>query len=127
MSAASIALEVAEMKGQRVSAQTIHHTLQQVSLHGRHPRRKPLLKLAYKKACKQFVEDNLTKRINNWNHVLWSYESKAHCLAQIVSSLCGDALVRNSKTIVPCLLSSMVVVASWSGAACLLLVLGNCG
>ncbi len=48
MSAASIALEVAEA-GQLVSAQTIHHTLQQVSLHGRHPRRKPLLKLAHKK------------------------------------------------------------------------------
>ncbi len=35
MSAASIALEVAEVEGQLVSAQTIHHTLQQVGLHGR--------------------------------------------------------------------------------------------
>ncbi len=51
MSAASIALEVAEMEGQLASAQTIFHTLQQVGLHGRrHPRRKPLLKLAHKKA-----------------------------------------------------------------------------
>ncbi len=49
MSAASIALEVAEAEGQLVSAQTIHHTLQQVCLHGRHLRRKPLLKLAHKK------------------------------------------------------------------------------
>ncbi len=39
MSAASIALEVAEVEGQLVSAQTIRHTLQQVGLHGRHPRR----------------------------------------------------------------------------------------
>ncbi len=75
MSAASIALEVAEVKGQLVSAQTIHHTLQQVGLHGRHPRRKPLLKLAYKKACKQFAEDNMAKSMNYWNHVLWSDES----------------------------------------------------
>ncbi len=52
MSAASIALEVAEVEGQPFSAQTIRHTLQQVSLHGRHPRRKSLLKLAHKKACK---------------------------------------------------------------------------
>ncbi len=52
MSAASIALEVAEVEGQLVSAQTILHTLQHVSLHGRRPRRKPLLKLAHKKACK---------------------------------------------------------------------------
>ncbi len=50
MSAASIALEVAEVEGQLVSAQTIRHTLKQVGLHGRRPRRKPLLKLAHKKS-----------------------------------------------------------------------------
>ncbi len=69
MSAASIALEVA-VEGQLVSAQTIRHTLQQVGLHGCRPRRKPLLKLAHKKACKQFAEDNLAKSMNYWNHVL---------------------------------------------------------
>jgi len=47
-------LEVAEAEGQLVSAQTIHRTLQQVGLHGHRPRREPLLKLAHKKACKQF-------------------------------------------------------------------------
>ncbi len=78
MSVASIALEVAEVEGQLVSAQTIRHTLQQVGLHGRHPRRKPLLKLAHKKACKQFAEDNLAKSMNYWNHVLWSDESKVN-------------------------------------------------
>jgi len=56
MSAASIALEVAEAEGQLVSAQTICRTLQQVGLHGRHPRRKPLLQLAHKKARKQFAD-----------------------------------------------------------------------
>ncbi len=76
--AASIALEVAEVEGQLVSAQTIRHRLQQVGLHGRRPRRKPLLKLAYKKACKQFAEDNLAKSMNYWNHVLWSDESKVN-------------------------------------------------
>ncbi len=76
MSAASIALEVAEVEGQLVSAQTICHTLQQVGLHGCRPRRKPLLKLAHKKACKQFAEDNLAKSMNYWNHVLWSDETK---------------------------------------------------
>ncbi len=78
MSAASNALEVAEVEGQLVSAQTIHHTLQQVGLHDRHPRRKPLLKLAHKKACKQFAEDNLAKSMNYWNHVRWSDESKVN-------------------------------------------------
>ncbi len=76
MSAASIALEIAEMEGQLVSAQTIRHTLQQVSLHGRSPRRKNLLKLAHKLACKQFAEDNLSKSMNYRNHVLWSDETK---------------------------------------------------
>ncbi len=78
MSAASIALEVAEVESQLVSAQTIRHTLQQVGFHGRRPRRKPLLKLAHKKACKQFAEDNLAKSMNYWNHVLWSDESKVN-------------------------------------------------
>ncbi len=75
---ASIALEVAEVDGQLVSAQTIHNTLQQVSLHDRRPRRKPFLKLAHKKACKQFAEDNLAKSMTYWNHVLWSDESKVN-------------------------------------------------
>ncbi len=39
MSASSIALEVAEVEGQLVSAQTIRHTLKKVGLHGRHSRR----------------------------------------------------------------------------------------
>ncbi|XDV15199.1 hypothetical protein PO909_015329 [Leuciscus waleckii] len=78
MSAASIALEVAEAEAQLVSAQsqTIRHTLQQVGLHGCRPRRKPLLKLAHNKACKQFAESNLPKSMNYWKHVLWSDETK---------------------------------------------------
>ncbi len=56
MSAASIALEVAEVEGQLVSAQTIRHTLQQVGLHGCCPRRKPLLKLAHKKPANSLLK-----------------------------------------------------------------------
>ncbi len=78
MSAASIALEVAEAESQLASAQTIRHTLQQVGLHCRRPRRKPLLELAHKKACKQFAEDNLAKSMNYWNHVLWFDEYKVN-------------------------------------------------
>ncbi len=50
MSAASIAAEVEGVGGQPVSAQTIRHTLHQISLHGCLPRKKPLLKLMQKKA-----------------------------------------------------------------------------
>ncbi len=56
MSAASIAFEVAEVEGQMFSAQTIRHTLQQVSLHGHRPRRKPLLKLAHKKPVNSLLK-----------------------------------------------------------------------
>ncbi len=124
---ASIALEVAEAEGQLVSAQTIHQTLQQVCLHGRHPRRKPLLKLAHRKACKQFAEDNLARAWITGTMSCGLISLRLTCLTKMVSRMCGDALVRSTKTIVPCLQSSMVVVASWSGAEWLLLVLGSCG
>ncbi len=123
MSAASIALEVAEVEGQLVSAQTI----QQVGLHGRRPRRMPLLKLAHKKACKQFSEDNLAKSMNYWNHVLWSDESKVNLFDSDGVQHVWRRPVRSTKKILSCLQSSVVVVASWSGAAWLLLVLGSCG
>ncbi len=61
--------------GQPVSAQTIHHTLHQIVLHGCCPRRKPL-KMMHKKSRKQFAEDKQTKDMDYWNHVLWSDETK---------------------------------------------------
>ena len=76
MSAANIASEFEGVGGQPVSAQTIRRTLHQIGLHGCHPRRKPLLKMMHKKACKQFAEVKQTKDMNYWNHVLWSDESK---------------------------------------------------
>ncbi len=43
----------------------------------------------------------------------------------MVSSICGGNRVRNSKTCVSCLQSSMVVGVSWSGAAWVLPALGS--
>ncbi len=76
MSTASIAAEIEGVGGQSVSAQTIRLTLHQIGLHGCRPRRKPLLKMIHKKACKQFAEDKQTKDMDYWNHVLWSDETK---------------------------------------------------
>ena len=66
----SMATEIEDVGGQPVSAQTIRHTLNQISVHGCHPRRKPLLKTIHKKASKLFAEDMSTKHMDYWNHVL---------------------------------------------------------
>ena len=71
MSAASVAAEVEGVGG----AQTIRRPLHQIGLHGCRPRRKPLLKMMDKKACKQFAKGKQTKDMDYWN-VLWSDETK---------------------------------------------------
>ncbi len=76
MSAPSIAAEVEGVGGQSVSAQTIRRTPHQIGLHDCRPRGKPLLKIMYKKARKQFAEDKQTTYRDYWNHVLWSEETK---------------------------------------------------
>ena len=76
-SAVSITAEIEEVGGgQPVSAQIIRRTLHQISAHGCHPRRKPLLKTIHKKASKQFAEDMSTKHMDYWNQVLQSDEMK---------------------------------------------------
>ncbi len=117
MSTTSIALEVAEVKGQLVGAQTIRRTLHQIGLHGCRPRRKPLLKMMHKKARKQFAEDKQTKNMDYWNHVLWSDETKIKLFGSDGVKRVWRQQVRCTKTSVSCLQSSMVVGVSWSGAA----------
>ncbi len=96
MSAASIAAEVEGVGGQPVSAQTIHHTLHQIGLHGCHPRRKHHLKMIHKKACKQFAEDKQTKDMDYWNHVLWSDETKINLFgSDSVKCVLGGNQVRS--------------------------------
>ena len=75
-SAVSFAAEIEEAGGHTVSPHPIRRTLHQISVHGCHPRRKPLLKTIHKKARKQFVEDMPTKHMDYWNNVQWSDEMK---------------------------------------------------
>ena len=75
-SAVSIAAEIEEVGGQSVSSQTIRRILHQIGVHGRHPRRKPLLNTVHKKARQQFNEDMSTKHMDYWNHVIWSDQTK---------------------------------------------------
>ena len=64
--------------GQPVSGQTIHRTLHQIGLHGCSPRKKPLLKIMHKEACKDFAEDKQTKGMYYWNHVPLFDETKVN-------------------------------------------------
>lgn len=57
--------KIAEEEDQLVHSQNIPHT----------EKRRPILKLAHKKARKQF---NLSKSMIYWNHVLWSEETKVN-------------------------------------------------
>ncbi len=102
------------LKGWGVSAQTIRRTLHQIGLHGGRPRRKPLLKMMYKKASQQFAEDKQTKDMDDWNRVLWSDETK-------INLFCSDACVTRWGE----QQSGMVVRVSWSGAAWVLPALGS--
>ncbi len=74
MSASRIATEVERVGGS--ACQCSDHTLHQIGLHGCCPRRKFLLKMMHKKACKQIAEDKQTKDKDYWNHFLWSAETK---------------------------------------------------
>ncbi len=96
MSAASLAAEVEGVGVQPVSAHTIRCTPHQISLHGCSPRRKPLLKMMHKKARKQFAEDQQTKDMDYWNHVLWFDETKINFFG-------SDNQVSTTKTSVSCL------------------------
>ena len=76
-SAVSIAAEIEDGGVCLLVLRRIH----QISVHGCHPRRKPLLKTVHKKARKQFAEDMSTKHMDYWNHVLWSDEMKINLFA----------------------------------------------
>ncbi len=113
------------MGGQPVSDQTIRRTLHQIGLQGCRPRRKPLLKMMHKKARKQFAEDNQTKDMDYWNHVLWSDETKINLFGSDGVKRVWRQPCEEYKD--KCLLPTVkhVVGVSWSGAPRVLPGLGS--
>jgi len=63
-------------QGMSVSDRTIHHFLSECGLHGRRPRRTPLLIEKPKKARLEFSKMHIDKPQSFWVNVLWTDESK---------------------------------------------------
>ncbi len=72
--------------------------------------------MMHKKACKQFVEDNQTKDMDYWNHVLWSDETKINLfgLDGVKRVWWQPGEEYKDKCVLP---TVMVEGVSWSGAA----------
>ena len=62
--------------GTKVSAQTIRRTLHKEGLHGRRPRKTPLLTHRHRKARLAFAREHRDKDQSFWSSVLWSDETK---------------------------------------------------
>ena len=75
-SAAKLADDVLHATGITVCAQTIHNALNDADLHGRRPRRKPLLKKRHKTARLNFAKEHEMKSEEYWKTILWSDETK---------------------------------------------------
>uniref|UniRef100_H2M9V3 Transposase Tc1-like domain-containing protein n=1 Tax=Oryzias latipes TaxID=8090 RepID=H2M9V3_ORYLA len=63
-------------QGTSVSDRTIRRCLSQSGLHGRRPRRTPLLKGNHKKARLEFAKMHVDKPQSFWENVLWTDETK---------------------------------------------------
>ena len=75
-SATELACELSEMCGVNISAATIRRALHRANLHGRRPRRKPLLQPRRKTARLEFARKYIEKSSTFWDTILWSDETK---------------------------------------------------
>lgn len=76
VSAAALAQSLADGGLVTVSAQTVRRTLHKHNMHGRRPRRKPLLQARHKTARLSFAKDHVMKAVSFWDKILWSDETK---------------------------------------------------
>lgn len=75
-SAVKISEEVLARSGTIVSASKIRRALHENGLHGRFPRKKPLISLANQKRRIKYAKKYEDKDVTFWNKVLFSDESK---------------------------------------------------
>ncbi len=75
-SSLQLSKEVESQTGVTISRDTICRTLQRNSMHGCHPRKKPLLKPRHKKAHLEFARAHADKDEDYWDSILWSDETK---------------------------------------------------
>lgn len=75
-SAVKIAIETSETSGTNVSASTIRRALHANGLHGRVPRKKPLISKKNQKLRLHFARKYENNNISFWNNVLFTDESK---------------------------------------------------
>ncbi len=75
-SSLQLSKEVESQTGVTISRDTIRRTLQRNSMHGRRPRKKPLLKPRHKKARLEFASAHADKYEDYWDSILWSDETK---------------------------------------------------
>uniref|UniRef100_A0A8C7YAL0 Transposase Tc1-like domain-containing protein n=1 Tax=Oryzias sinensis TaxID=183150 RepID=A0A8C7YAL0_9TELE len=119
-------------QGTSVSDRTIPRCLSQSGLHGRRPRRTPLLKGNPKKARLEFAEMHVDKPQSFWENVLWTDETKLELFGKAhqlyVGRLKNEA--SNKKNTVPTVKDGGGSVLFWgcfgaSGTGCLEVVQGK--
>lgn len=76
VSAAKIAAEVKAVTRTDVCPQTVRNRLHETGLHGRVPRKKPLISKRNKVKRLNFAKEHINKSPEFWRSILWSDESK---------------------------------------------------
>uniref|UniRef100_A0A3P9LRV8 Uncharacterized protein n=1 Tax=Oryzias latipes TaxID=8090 RepID=A0A3P9LRV8_ORYLA len=119
-------------QGTSVSDRNIRRCLSQSGLHGRRPRRTPLLKGNYEKARLEFAKMHVNKPQRFWENVLWTDETKLELFGKAhqlyVLRLKDEAY--NEKNTVPTVKHGGGSVLFWgcfaaSGTGCLEVVQGQ--
>uniref|UniRef100_A0A8C7WT33 Transposase Tc1-like domain-containing protein n=1 Tax=Oryzias sinensis TaxID=183150 RepID=A0A8C7WT33_9TELE len=82
-----------------IKDRTIHCCLIQSGLHGRRPRRTPLLKRNQKKARLEFEKMHVDKPQSVWENVLWTDETNWSLLVRNINSMLVDSKMKHPTTV----------------------------